>query len=316
MNGGSHKRRHRHQNRYIQEVLKPKLDLVKKCSQHSVHILWDILRERNNMGEDVAVDIAQSKNSAGIDETDKTSTIISSTSVNIESQVKDNSLCCSAMQPPQQFNERNSKTAETTATASSTTTGTTRKWFHFSSRRSSRATTAAAANEMNSSNNNRHSWHLNDSLEMWVLSLCLLSLLFLAICTVHLCETFLVSVSSSWIRILCVRRLYIEWVVKTEYVPMSSPLKKRIVSTFLVRFTSNSRRWERKREEKWQSRHDGNSTLFLQDNISIVLYLSITTLVFCHSSCELTLTLEVSWRRRVANAEWWQLSDQIDSHQE
>lgn len=61
---------------------------------------------------------------------------------------------------------------------------------------------------------------------------------------------------------------------------MSSPLKKRIVSTFLVRFRSDSRRWERKREEKWQSRHDGNSTLFLRDNISIVLYLSITTLVF------------------------------------
>lgn len=125
-------------------------------------------KDHKNMGEDVAVDIAQSKNSAGIDETDKTSTIISTTLVNIEAQLEDNNTSCSAMQPPQQFNDRNAKvaTAVGTVVEHRPSTSSTRKWFniHFSSSRH-QSSSSTTTDDKNSSNN-RHSWHLNDSLEM------------------------------------------------------------------------------------------------------------------------------------------------------
>jgi hypothetical protein len=105
------------------------------------------------MGEDVVV--AQSKkNSAGIDETDKTSTIISTTFVNIEKQFKDN--CHGSARQPQIVNKI--QTMEKP-----------KKWYNFTRQHSSNANNINSRSKNatdENSTNNRHSWHLNDSLEM------------------------------------------------------------------------------------------------------------------------------------------------------
>lgn len=103
------------------------------------------------MGEDVVV--AQSnKNSAGIDETDKTSTIISSTFINnIEKHSKDN--CHGSARRPQIVNKTQTMDKP-------------RKWYNFTRQHSSNANSRSKNATDENSTTNRHSWHLNDSLEM------------------------------------------------------------------------------------------------------------------------------------------------------